>query len=274
MRWQLGRRSGNIEDRRGMRGPGVAIGGGGGLFALALVVFLMGGDPTGLIVQGIGQSMQQEQSVDPATQQEEMDFSASILGSTEDIWARLYPGYENPMLVVYSGMTSSACGAGQAAMGPFYCPRDRKLYLDLSFFQDLERDLNAPGDFARAYVIAHEVGHHVQTLMGTADRVMAARQVSSLKDSNALSVKMELQADCYAGVWASHLDDGVIEPGDIDEALNAATQIGDDRLQKRGQGQAVPDSFTHGSSAQRRQWFDAGYKAGDPQACDTFEGSL
>lgn len=274
MRWQLGRRSTNIEDRRGS-GRGVIVGGGGGMIALAVVVFLLGGDPTQILMQGLQQA-QIESSVDPEAQKEQLDFSAAVLGSTEDVWASLYPGYADPVLVVYSGMVGSGCGTGQAAMGPFYCPRDHRLYLDLSFFEDLSRQLNAPGDFAQAYVIAHEVGHHVQTLMGTAEKVTRAQQGTPRKDANALSVKMELQADCYAGIWAHHAQASynMLEDGDIEEALNAATQIGDDRLQQRGQGYVVPDSFTHGSSAQRKEWFKRGYDSGKTESCDTFGGAL
>lgn len=275
MRWQLGRRSSNIEDRRGS-GRGIAVGGGGGLLALAVVVMLLGGDPTQILMQGLQQQASYEPSVDPEAQKEEMDFVSSILGSTEDVWAQIYPEYANPTLVVYSGITQTECGTGQSAMGPFYCPLDHKLYLDLSFFKDMERSLNSPGDFARAYVIAHEVGHHVQTLMGTAAKVTAQQRQSSQKQANALSVKIELQADCYAGVWAHHVqaDYGMVESGDIDEALNAATQIGDDRLQQKGQGYAVPDSFTHGSSHQRHDWFKRGYDSGEIQNCDTFGGDI
>lgn len=275
MRWQLGRRSTNIEDRRGS-GRGVIVGGGGGMIALAVVVFLLGGDPTQILLQGLQQA-QIESSVDPEAQKEQLDFSAAVLGSTEDVWGSIYPGYADPVLVVYSGAVGSACGMGQSAMGPFYCPLDNRLYLDLSFFEDLSRSLNAPGDFAQAYVIAHEVGHHVQTLMGTAEKVsMAQRQARSKSEANALSVKMELQADCYAGVWAHHAQASynMLEDGDIEEALNAATQIGDDRLQERGQGYVVPDSFTHGSSAQRKEWFKRGYDAGKIESCDTFGGAL
>jgi predicted metalloprotease len=276
MRWQMGRRSGNVEDRRGM-GRGAAAGG-GGLLAMALVVFLLGGDPTSLLVEGVQREIQYRgQPVNTEAQAEQMDFVSSVLGSTEDVWIQKYPGeYVYPTLVVYSGVVESGCGMGQSAMGPFYCPNDQNLYLDLSFFEDLEKQLNAPGDFARAYVIAHEVGHHVQTLMGTADKVRAAQARANRKDANALSVKMELQADCYAGIWAhdANAKYDLVEEGDIEEALNAATQIGDDRLQQRGQGQVVPDSFTHGSSAQRYEWFQRGFESGDVSACDTFSARL
>lgn len=276
MRWQLGRRSGNVEDRRGM-GRGAAVGGGGGLLVMALVVFLLGGDPTSLLFEGVQREIQYRgHPADLKGQEEQMDFVASVLGSTEDVWARAYSGYTNPSLVVYAGVVDSACGTGQSAMGPFYCRLDQKIYLDLSFFADLEKNLGAPGDFARAYVIAHEVGHHIQTLTGVSDQVNAIRKRSSEKQANALSVKMELQADCYAGIWAHYAqaDYNMLEEGDIDEALNAATQIGDDRLQKRGQGYVVPDSFTHGSSAQRKEWFSKGFESGDAKSCNTFAGAF
>jgi predicted metalloprotease len=270
MRWQIGRRSGNIEDRRGA--GGTVVKGGGGVIAMALIVWALGGDPTSVLLQGLGQNMQSSR-LTQEEQAQEMDFVSSILGNTEDVWGKIYSGpgaYENPVLVVYSGMTQSACGTGQAVMGPFYCPLDRKLYLDLEFFYDLEHALNAPGDFARAYVIAHEVGHHVQTLMGTSRRVTEQQQRSSQKQANALSVRMELQADCYAGVWGHHArsDFGMLEEGDVEEALNAATQIGDDRLMEKSQGYAVPDSFTHGSSEQRYKAFKAGFDSGDVKACN------
>lgn len=273
MRWQMGRRSENVEDRRGM-GGGMAVKGGGGMLLLALVVYAMGGDPTQILVQGLQQSSIGPSRLSETEQKQEMDFVSAVLGNTEDVWGSLLPNrYEQATLVVYSGATQSACGTGQAAMGPFYCPLDLKLYLDLEFFYDLEHALNAPGDFARAYVIAHEVGHHVQTLLGTSEKVRAAQErAGSRKEANALSVKLELQADCYAGVWAHHAQAQyqMLEAGDAEEALNAATQIGDDRLMKRGQGDVVPDSFTHGSSAQRYGWFKRGFEAGKPEACNTF----
>lgn len=266
MRWQIGRRSGNIEDRRRLGGRGVAIGGGGGVLALALIVFLLGGDPTQILIQG-AQQQQVREYTPTAEDEEQMDFLSSVLGSTEDVWQSLLEGYQAPTLVVFSGMTESACGLGQSVMGPFYCPLDGKLYLDLSFFDELQTRLNSPGDFARAYVVAHEVGHHVQNLTGG---------MSQRSRSNEHSVQIELQADCYAGVWAHHADAkyGLIEKGDIDEALNAATQIGDDRLAEQRGGPIMPDSFTHGSSQQRHDWFKKGYESGTPDACDTFKGGV
>lgn len=273
MRWQMGRRSSNVEDRRGAGGRGIALGG-GGMLALAVVVMLMGGDPSQILMQAL-ESQMQTQNVDPndPEQKAQMDFVSSVLGSTEDVWGNMGEGYEYPTLVVYNGVTSTACGTGQSAMGPFYCPVDRKLYLDLSFFKELEAKLGAPGDFARAYVIAHEVGHHVQTLIGTADGVRNAQARASKKEANALSVKMELQADCYAGIWAHHAQAqyDLLEDGDIDEALGAASAVGDDLLQEMAGGTVMPDSFTHGSAAQRKQWFMNGYKGGTLADCDTFK---
>jgi uncharacterized protein len=204
------------------------------------------------------------------------DFVARVLGSTEDVWGKVFKdmgqAYEKPPLVLFSGYTQSGCGTAQSSMGPFYCPQDHKVYIDLAFYQDMKTKLGAPGDFAQAYVVAHEVGHHVQTLLGIADQVQQARSRASEADSNGLSVRMELQADCFAGIWATEADatKHILESGDIEEALNAASQIGDDRLQKRSQGYAVPDTFTHGTSAQRVKWFKQGLAAQTLKDCDTF----
>jgi uncharacterized protein len=203
-------------------------------------------------------------------------FVARVLGSTEDVWGKIFKDmgktYEQPPLVLFTGYTQSRCGTAQSSMGPFYCPSDRKVYIDLAFYQDMKNKLGAPGDFAQAYVIAHEVGHHIQTLFGIADQVQAQRSRVSEAESNALSVRMELQADCFAGIWATEADatKKILEAGDIEEALNAASQIGDDRLQKRSQGYAVPDTFTHGTSAQRVKWFKQGLAAQTLKDCDTF----
>ncbi|MBN9022776.1 MAG: neutral zinc metallopeptidase, partial [Rhizobiales bacterium] len=210
---------------------------------------------------------------------EEGQFVATVLGDTEDTWGRLFQEggkrYQDPTLVLFDGQVQSACGFASAATGPFYCPGDRKLYLDLSFFDEMSRRFGAPGDFAQAYVIAHEVGHHVQNLLGILPQVDAERRGASQAEANALSVRLERQAYCLAGVWAHGADaKGLLEVGDIDEALNAASQIGDDTLQKRSQGYVVPDSFTHGSSAQRSTWFKRGYEAGRVDACDTFGGAI
>lgn len=277
MRWQDLRRSSNVEDRRALGGKTVA-GGAGGIFAMALIVYLLGGDPSVLLMEGVSRTIQQstrhESQISPEQQNEQADFVGAVLGSTEDVWGQIFArqgqSYVQPQLVLFAGAADSACGMAQSAMGPFYCPNDQKVYLDLDFFQEMETKLGAKGDFARAYVIAHEVGHHIQNLEGTLENFHREREGLSQKQANALSVKVELQADCYAGVWASAVESN-LEQGDIEEALNAATQIGDDKLQQQGQGYVVPDSFTHGSSAQRYQWFQTGYKTGSLVACDTFK---
>lgn len=271
MRWQNARRSTNVENRRG---GGLALaGGGGGLLAVAVIVFLLGGDPTPLLLQGGSQIMTQ---ISPEEEQKQVDFVSAILGSTEDVWHNMLSTYQDPGLVLFSGAVQSDCGMADAAMGPFYCPLDHKVYLDLLFFRDLEKTYDAPGDFARAYVIAHEVGHHVQTLSGISDRVRRLQASASQSEANELSVRMELQADCYAGLWAhsANAQYQLLEPGDIEEALNAASQIGDDRLQKQAQSYVVPDSFTHGRSDQRYHWFERGFKSGDIKDCDTFSGKI
>jgi predicted metalloprotease len=282
MRWESGRRSDNIEDRRGMGigGKGL-VGGGIGTVVIALIALFMGVDP-GVVLNQIAQAPQTEQTARaPADPREERlkEFVSVVLADTEDTWGELFrqsgSQYENPKLVLFSGAVQSACGHAQAAMGPFYCPGDHKLYLDMSFFDDLARRHNAPGDFAQAYVIAHEVGHHVQTLLGISDKVQAARQQASEVQSNRLQVRMELQADCFAGIWAHHADKarGILEQGDVEEALAAAAGVGDDRLQHQTRGQVVPDSFTHGSSEQRMRWFQIGAKTGEPKRCDTFKAA-
>jgi predicted metalloprotease len=286
MRWQDLRRSSNVEDRGGtFGGGGLRIGGGGigGLGAIGLVVLglLFGFDPSILLQDDspAGYSDATQQQPQSAAEREMRDFVSAVLGSTEETWhdilRRNGRTYEEPHLVIYSGAVRSACGFGQAAMGPFYCPPDRRVYIDLSFFDDLRRRFHAPGDFAQAYVIAHEVGHHVQNLLGISDRIAAAQQRGSRTDANALSVRVELQADCYAGLWAHHADQAkqILEAGDVEEALNAASAIGDDRLQRQAEGHVTPDSFTHGSSAQRVRWFQQGLKAGTLQACDTFNAA-
>jgi uncharacterized protein len=282
MRWQIGRRSDNIEDRRGMPvGRGAAVGGGIGTLLLVLVALYFGVDPS-VVLQGgdpgNGSAPAVQQRA-PAGDDPLRDFVAVVLADTEDTWRELFRGmgqrYQEPTLVLFSGAVQSACGFAQAAVGPFYCPGDRKLYIDLSFYRDLRDRLGAPGDFAQAYVIAHEVGHHVQNLLGIADRIQAQRNRLSATEANALQVRMELQADCLAGVWASNAQRArqILEAGDIEEGLNAAAAIGDDRLQRRSQGHVVPESFTHGSSAQRVRWFKRGIEAGDPGQCDTFTAS-
>jgi predicted metalloprotease len=273
MRWQGGRQSENIEDRRGMRGP-VMVGGGLGTLALVVIVMLLGGDPMAVLQQlpqggppgqaGPGEAVDPENDPD----RERKEFVATILADTEDVWQaqfrQLGRQYEDPKLVLFSGAVDSACGQASAAVGPFYCPADSKVYLDMSFFRELQVKIHAPGDFAQAYVVAHEVGHHVQNLLGYSDKVQAARQRASKAEANQLSVRLELQADYLAGVWAHHANKArrFLESGDVQSALDAATAIGDDKLQKQAQGYVVPDSFTHGSSAQRVRWFSRGLKTG------------
>ena len=284
MRWQDGRRSTNVEDRRGSRMPGRVKGGSIGILLLALVGMYFGIDPS--IILNMGESVQVSQpgqSGAPVEQTEEdrqlAEFVSVVLADTEDVWKEQFRAagqtYAEPNLVLFSGAVQSACGFAEAAMGPFYCPGDGKVYIDLSFYRELKRNMNAPGDFAQAYVIAHEVGHHVQNLLGLSRQMEAMRRQVSKTEYNRLSVKMELQADCFAGLWAHHAHRArqVVEPGDIDEALNAASQIGDDRLQKQQRGYVTPDSFTHGTSAQRVSWFQRGYQTGRFDNCDTFNAA-
>ncbi|MGB3311334.1 MAG: neutral zinc metallopeptidase [Nodosilinea sp.] len=279
MKWQSSRRSANVEDRRGAGVPGMAATGGIGSLLLALVVAFLGGDPSVVFEQGSGVSpYDNAPQVSPAESDRSAEFVSAVLGETEDTWNSIFRSefgadYQEPSLVLYSGATQSACGLGQSAMGPFYCPADQKVYLDTSFFQDLSARLGAPGDFAQAYVIAHEVGHHVQNLLGVSSEVQRAQQRVSRTQANDLSVRLELQADCFAGVWAHNAQASrqILEEGDIEEALNAASQIGDDRLQMESQGYVTPDSFTHGSSQQRAEWFYRGIETGDIDQCNTFD---
>ena len=286
MRWRTGRRSQNVQDRRGsggFRGGGapLAVGGGGiGVVVVAIVIMLLGGDPTVVLDQAAPSNPSPSSGQPRATSPEEdqlADFVSVVLADTEDTWNSIFPSefgmaYQEPDLVLFSDVVQSACGTAQSAVGPFYCPADQQVYIDLSFYQDLRNQLGAPGDFAQAYVIAHEVGHHIQNLIGVSEQVRAAQSRVSQTEANALSVRQELQADCFAGVWAHNADQqrDILEPGDIDEALNAASQIGDDRLQKRSQGYVNPDSFTHGTAAQRTEWFKRGFTSGDVDQCDTF----
>jgi predicted metalloprotease len=307
MRWRGRRKSSNIEDRRSagrrsLRLPGGFGGGrigrgrmgsGQGLprrvgrrgisgigFVIVVVAALYFGIDPSILMQGPpGTTLSPAPGPQGPTseeQQELADFVSVVLADTEDTWHELFgrmgERYQEPKLVLFSGAVSSACGFAQAAVGPFYCPGDRKLYIDLAFYQDLKHRFGAPGDFAQAYVIAHEVAHHVQTLMGISQRIHDLRRQVSPRESNALSVRMELQADCLAGLWAHHAERQrqILEAGDVEEALNAASAIGDDRLQQRSQGSVTPDSFTHGSSAQRVRWFKRGFESGDLQSCDTF----
>ena len=289
MRWQMGRRSQNIEDRRGLGPVGMGRGaraggiGGLGLVVLALIAMLLGVNPLTILsgVQDIGlgpsPEVVQRQGGAPPANDEAGQFVSAVLAQTEDAWgdifARSGQTYRQPQLVLFDGYVQSACGMAQSATGPFYCPADQKVYLDTSFFRELERKFGAPGDFAAAYVVAHEVGHHVQTLLGISRQVMELRQRSDEATSNRLSVMMELQADCFAGVWARHVHEtqpGMIEEGDIEEGLAAASADGDDRIQAATRGYVVPDAFTHGSSEQRQRWFMQGLRTGDVNACDTF----
>ena len=274
MKWQGRAGSGNVEDRRGMR-LGLPIGGGiGGLVLLLLFSALTGTDPSDLINSTSPESEAVGTSGVPADDPQ-AQFVSVVLADTEHTWGEIFnqrgSTYEPPTLVLFTDATQSACGVGQSAMGPFYCPSDRKVYLDLSFFQDLDARFGAPGDFAQAYVVAHEVGHHVQTLLGLSSRVSAARERAGEREGNALSVRMELQADCYAGVWGHYAARrGLLEPGDAEEGLRAAAAIGDDRLQRQAQGRVVPESFTHGSSEDRQRWLRRGLDSGNMDACNTF----
>jgi uncharacterized protein len=282
MRWRDGRQSDNIEDRRGMSvSRGAKIGGlsGLGFVAVVLIGMFLGVDPTALLQQMPDQeapSVSEQRGSPTAVTDEQRDFVAVVLGETEDVWQEAFRKagrtYRAPKLVLFSNSVESACGMAGSATGPFYCPSDQKVYLDLSFFEDLRTRFGASGDFAEAYVIAHEVGHHVQTLLGISQKVHELQSRSDPYDRNKLSVMMELQADCLAGVWAHQADKNrqILEAGDIEEALNAASAIGDDRIQKKTQGYVVPDAFTHGSAAQRVRWFKWGLENGNLQTCDTF----
>ncbi len=276
MQWRNRRQSDNVEDVRGMGGGrGIALGGGGiGVLVLALVIYLCGGNPQSLLDQVLNDPQQQQvpqqqqQPNNPNQPRDENEqFARVVLADTEDAWGTILPQQANkrytpPTLVLFSDQVSSACGLAQSAMGPFYCPGDRKLYLDFAFFRELKTEFRADGDFAQAYVIAHEVGHHVQNLLGT---------MSKAQGSNEMSVRLELQADCYAGIYANYAQKkGILDAGDAEEAIRAASAVGDDTIQKRSQGYVVPDSFTHGSSQQRIEWFARGFKTGDMRQCNTF----
>ena len=275
-------RSSNIEDRRGMSvGRGVA-GGGIGIVVIALIAMFLGVDPSVILESGVstgGPGPGSQQSVEtkaPSRSDQMADFVAAVLGSTEEVWSDIFARggrtYRKPTLVLFTGQVQSACGYAQAAVGPFYCPADQKLYIDLAFYRDLQDRFKAPGDFAQAYVIAHEVGHHVQNLLGIAERVHGMQQRAGKQQANALSVRMELQADCFAGIWAAHANQKrrILEPGDVEEGLGAAAAVGDDRIQMASRGYVSPESFTHGSSQQRVRWFRRGLDTGDLKACDAF----
>ena len=281
MRIEDQERSSNIEDRRGMSvGRGVA-GGGIGIVVIALIAMFLGVDPGIILQSGITEgpapgAQQPVESRAPSREDKQADFVAVVLGSTEDIWTDIFARggrtYRKPTLVLFTGAVNSACGYAQAAVGPFYCPADQKLYIDLAFYRDLQDRFKAPGDFAQAYVIAHEVGHHVQNLLGIAERVHGMQQRASKQQANALSVRMELQADCFAGVWAAHANQKrrLLEPGDVEEGLGAAAAVGDDRIQMASRGYVSPESFTHGSAQQRMRWFRRGLDTGDLKNCDAF----
>lgn len=278
MKWEFGRRSSNVEDRRGMP-AGPVVGGGIGAILLAIVVTLLGGDPSAILNQAPPTTSNRPttQAPAPPANDQMANFVSVVLADTEDTWSALFRQmgrtYRDPKLVLFSGSTQSACGYAKSAMGPFYCPLDQKVYIDLSFYRDLKYKHNAPGDFAQAYVIAHEVGHHVQNLMGISGKVQSLQRRVSQEQANQLSVMLELQADCLAGVWGYHADRTrqILEQGDIEEALNAASSIGDDRLQAQARGYVVTEFFTHGSSAQRVRWFKRGMQTGDINQCNTFE---
>lgn len=276
MRWRDQRQSTNVEDRRGSR-KGLAVGGGLGAIVIALLAVLFGADPSQFLNPTPTEQNPGTQTTRPVNQEEEeaRQFTGAVLASTEDVWNDLFRQngrqYREPKLTLFTEQVQSACGVAGASVGPFYCPGDERIYLDLSFFRELRSRFGAPGDFAQAYVIAHEVGHHIQKLLGTMDKVNAMQQRMDEASANQLSVRLELQADFYAGVWANYAQKkGLVEAGDIEEALRAATAIGDDRLQKESQGYAVPDSFTHGTSEQRVRWFRKGFETGDMRQGDTF----
>ena len=298
MRWLGGRESSNIEDRRGMGGAGLPVGIGGlGAVAVVVIGLFLGVDPSILLgMLGDDQSPQTQtrRSDDPgygpsapsasrqgqgAGNDQMTRFVSVVLADTEDVWRQTFQdmgrNYQDPKLVLYTRSVESACGMASSASGPFYCPRDQKVYVDLSFLEEMRQKLNAPGDFAQAYVVAHEVGHHVQNELGILEAANAERARSDKRRSNAISVRLELQADCFAGVWANRADRmrQILEKGDIEEGLNAASAVGDDRLQRQARGVVVPDAFTHGSSAQRVHWFKTGFQSGNLKACDTFSAA-
>jgi uncharacterized protein len=286
MKWEGNRESDNVEDRRGEGGGGFGFGGrsvGLGTIAIALVAsYFFGVSPTAILSLLTGGSpdisqVQQTPAHRPPASDQMAKFVSTVLADTEDTWTELFraqgSSYVKPRLILFSGSTPTACGTGQSASGPFYCPGDQKIYIDLSFYRLMQQRFKVSGEFAQAYVIAHEVGHHVQHLMGISDKVDGARRRMSESQANALSVRLELQADCFAGVWAYHADRArsILETGDVEAALNAATAIGDDTLQRQSQDQVVPDSFTHGTSEQRVRWFRRGIEGGQVRACNTFE---
>lgn len=280
MRWQGRERSGNVEDRRG-RGGGLAIGGGIGGIIVVVLGLLFGVDTSNIDLGGSsGGPSPSGQAATSPEEDRKAEFVEVVLKDTEDVWSKLFPKqvgkpYQKPVLVLFSGTDQSGCGTASAATGPFYCPLDQKVYIDLSFYDQLQQQFQAPGDFAMAYVVAHEVGHHIQKQLGISDQVHQSQRRLSEREANELSVRLELQADFLAGVWAHHAQEmkSILEPGDIEEALGAANAIGDDRLQKQSQGYVVPDAFTHGTSQQRMHWFKKGYDTGDIKQGDTFNST-
>jgi uncharacterized protein len=286
MRWQLGRRSDNVEDQRdggggGMVGP-IAGGGIGTVIVALLISFIFGVDPSVVLQNVVSNQPPTASYSTPANSgpdQELTKFVSVVLADTEDTWQEIFQTlgsrYVEPKLVLFSDQVSSACGFAQAASGPFYCPADQKVYIDLAFYRELQQKFRAPGDFAQAYVIAHEIGHHVQNLLGISDKVESMQRRVGEVERNQLSVRLELQADCLAGIWANnaHRTRNILEAGDVEEALNAASSIGDDNLQRQARGYVVPESFTHGSAAQRVRWFNRGIESGDLNQCDTFSSA-
>jgi predicted metalloprotease len=281
MRWEDQRRSGNVEDRRGMRVPGGAAGGGIGTIVIVLLIsWITGVNPLMLfqVADGLGggaTAPPQQGPTGAPVNDPQAEFAAVVLADTEDTWGRVFQQggqrYQPPTLVLFNDAVQSACGTNSAAVGPFYCPLDQKVYIDLEFFRELDQKFGAPGDFAQAYVIAHEVGHHLQTLLGISERVMQMRQRAGEVDGNRLSVMQELQADCFAGVWGHHAArKNLLDQGDVEEGLQAAASIGDDTMQRRGRGRVSPESWTHGSSEQRVEWLRRGLSQGTIDACDTF----
>jgi uncharacterized protein len=276
MLWRGRQGSSNVDDRRGIGGGGLAVGGGIGGIVIFLVYMLLGGDPSQAPGVLPGQQQSAPLSAEEKAEQDSLaQFVSVVLHDTEQVWGKLLDGYQEPRLVLFTDAVQSACGNASAAVGPFYCPGDQQVYIDLGFFKMMRDRFGAPGDFAMAYVVAHEVGHHIQKLMGTSDKMHSLRGQLSETEYNRMSVKLELQADFYAGVWAHHAQAmaKILEAGDIDEALGAANAIGDDKLQQQSQGRVVPDAFTHGTSAQRMYWFKKGFETGDLRQGNTFESA-
>ncbi len=277
MRWQGRRQSSNVEDRRGVSGGKIALGGGLGTIVIVIIILLLGGNPSGLLDNLQPGAATAEGDYQPSAHEEELaQFVAVVLAETENVWDSIFAAggstYRQPKLVLFNSAVQSACGFSSAATGPFYCPADEKVYIDLNFLEEMQQRLNAPGDFAIAYIISHEVGHHVQKLLGILEQVQAYQGQMDQREYNQLTVRLELQADFLAGVWAHHAQRmaNIIEEGDLEEAFNAAGSVGDDRIQKQSQGYIVPDSFTHGTSAQRVNWFTRGWRTGDLNQGDTF----